>query len=424
MPRFGLSSRLPRRDGLWNCLALTGLFASIISSNCSAQGPVDRVDASRAGRYVERLKELQQSRSQIQSRAATLLTQNPDLESEFMGALRTQLITAGALEETPAFVATPQLVQTYGIYRGHHGEVALQPRLLMWYALQDNTLIRQQLFFTLANAQFDANRSYVALQETRLALEQVAQHSDENFLKFRRLSDLVGRRSSQELTESAAITSVWLKDDPMHAGASLLQAYALRSAGRFDECTKLLAALDNNFPIMESIAGTVSAQIAFLGGSNDEAKRLLDNALPQAQQAGTAEAAIMYGWLMMAEQNWDKAQSYGAKARKLQSDNIEIAILEGLATAYEKPGRARDGLQLLRRGQLNASPDDWHYHEALAIVHQMARDPNFAKKEIAAAVAVAPAFIRPELEREQKEILAGQVPQIDWAARLRMQLVK
>lgn len=424
MPGIGLSIQLPHRDAFWKCWIIAGFIASLLSSNCSAQGQVDKVDLSRAGRYVERLKELQQSRSQIQSRAATLLTQNPDLESEFIGALRTQLITAGALEETPAFVATPQLVQTYGIYRGHHGEVALQPQLLMWYFLQDNTLIRQQLFFTLANAQFEANRSYVALQDTRVALEQVAQHSDENFLKFRRLSDLLGRRSSQELSDSAAITSAWLKDDPMHAGASLLQAYALRSAGRHDECTKLLAALDNNFPIMESIAGTIAAQIAFLGGSNDEAKRLLDKALAQAQQAGTAEAAIMYGWLMMAEQHWDKAQSYGAKARKLQADNIEIAILEGLATAYEKPGRARDGLQLLRRGQRNASPDDWHYHEALAIVHQMARDPNFAKKEIASAIAVAPAFIRPELEREQKEILAGQVPQIDWAARLRMQLVK
>ncbi len=99
----------------------------------------------------------------------------------------------------------------------------------------------------------------------------------------------------------------------------------------------------------------------------------------------------------------DKAQSYGAKARKLQADNIEIAILEGLATAYEKPGRARDGLQLLRRGQRNASPDDWHYHEALAIVHQMARDPNFAKKEIASAIAVAPAFIRPSWNANRRD---------------------
>ncbi len=69
----------------------------------------------------------------------------------------------------------------------------------------------------------------------------------------------------------------------------------------------------------------------------------------------------MYGWLMMAEKRFDKAQSYGAKARQLSADNIESAILEGLATAYEKPARAREALQILRRGQLNASPDDWHY---------------------------------------------------------------
>ncbi len=101
-------------------------------------GQVDKVDLSRAGRYVERLKELQQSRSQIQSRAATLLTQNPDLESEFIGALRTQLITAGALEETPALWPRLTRANVWHLSRPSW-RVALQPQLLMWYFLQDNT---------------------------------------------------------------------------------------------------------------------------------------------------------------------------------------------------------------------------------------------------------------------------------------------
>ena len=406
-------------------LAIAWLCATLSCwSQCTAQGQPDKVDAERAGRYVKELIELQQSREKLRSRAESLLAQNPNLQQEFMSALQTQLVTAGALEATPKFYATPQLVQTYQTYRGQQGELILQPQLMLWYALQDNTLIRQQLFLSLINAQRDANISYVTLQSTRVALEQVAQHSDENFLKFRRFSDLLGRRSALELAEVEAVTSAWLKDDPLHAGASLLQAYALRSTGRHADCTKLLETLDNNFPIMESIAGTIKAQIAWLGGSTDDAKRLLDKAMAQSQQSGSSEAATMYGWLMMAENRFDRAESYGAKARQLQPDNIESAILEGLATAYSKPARAREALQILRRGQLYRSPDDWHYHEALAIVHQMARDHQFAKKEIAAAIAVAPAFMRPELEREQTEIQGGNIPQIDWAARLKLQLAR
>ena len=416
---------LPRSIRPMQTLFFGWLLATLCCcSPCVAQGQPDKVDAERAGRYVKELVDLQQSRDKLRSRAESLLAQNPNLQQEFMSALQTQLVTAGALEATPKFIATPQLVQSYQAYRGHHGEIVLQPQLMLWYALQDNTLIRQQLFLGLINAQRDANISYATLQSTRIALEQVAQHSDENFLKFRRYSDLLGRRSAQELATAESVTSAWLKDDPLHAGASLLQAYALRSTGRNADCTKLLETLDNNFPIMESIANTIKAQIAWLGGSTDEAKRLLDKAMAQSQQSGSSEAATMLGWLMMAEKRWDKAQSYGAKARQLQANNIETAILEGLATAYEKPNRARDALQVLRRGQLFSSPDDWHYHEALAIVHQMARDHQFAKKEIAAAIAIAPAFMRTELEREQTEIQGGNVPQIDWAARLKLQLVK
>ncbi len=409
---------------LVGCFVLACLLTSGPEARCQAPAQPDKVDVDRAQRYMERLNELQQSRDQLRSRATALLTQNPNLENEFLGALRTQLVTAGALEATPAFIATPQLLQTFQTFRGQQGEIVLQPRLLLWYALQDNTLIRQQLFLNLAAAERDANVTYATLQSTRVALEQVAQHSDENFLKFRRLSDLMGRRSALEIAASDTTTSRWLMDDPMHAGASLLRAYALRSTSRYDECIQLVETLDNNFPAMESIALTITAQIKLLGGANDEAKRMLDKALALGQQSGSAEAAIMYGWVMMAEKRWDRARDFAAKARKLQSDNVEIAILEGLATAYDKPARAREGLQSLRRGQLNASPDDWHYHEALAIVHQMARDHQFAKKEIAAALAAAPTFIRTEIEREQAEIQAGNVPQVDWAKRLAMQLTK
>ncbi len=212
--------------------------------------PPDALDAERAKRYMQQLNELQQSRDQLRSRATALLTQNPNLEQEFQRALQAQLVTAGALEATPKFIATPQLLQTFQTYLGRQGEVILQPQLLVWYALQDNTLIRQQLFLSLLNAERDATITYATLQSTRLALEQVAQHADENFLKFRRLSDLMVRRSADELAEAEMATSVWLKEDPLHAGACLLKAYALRAAGRHAECNKLLETLDNNFPIM------------------------------------------------------------------------------------------------------------------------------------------------------------------------------
>ncbi len=60
-----------------------------------AQGQPDKIDSDRAQRYVEKLVELQEARVQLRKRAASLLAQNPNLEQEFVAAMRTQMVTAG-----------------------------------------------------------------------------------------------------------------------------------------------------------------------------------------------------------------------------------------------------------------------------------------------------------------------------------------
>ncbi len=207
----------------------------------------------------------------------------------------------------------------------------------------------------------------------------------------------------------------------MHAGATLVRAHALRALGRFDESTRAMDQLDNNFPAMQSIHSAILAQIAFLGGNVNEARQHAAKGIIQARDSGAGEAALIEGWIAMAEKNYSQAKSSASRLRALQPDSIETAILEALSTVYEHPNRARDALQTLRRSNLNSSPHDWHYHEALAIVHAYARDPQFAKREIDKALAVAPLFIRDELLREQGQIAKGQPPTIDWNARLLMQ---
>lgn len=379
----------------------------------------DPMDAARAERYAGRLQGLQESRSHLRTRAASLLAHNPNLEQELLAAMRSQLMAVGALRATPDVIATPQLLQSFRAYRGQSGELILQPEYLIWYALQDNTLARQQLMLQIAGAQREAALSYSALESSRVALEQVATTADENFLDFRMASDLMGRRSAMELGEAERLTAPWLQEDPMHAGAALVRAYALRAMGRNDECRRLLESLDKNFPAMQSILHTVSAQIAFLGGNRKDADRLIELGLSKARAARTGEAYLVAGWFEMADQKWSKAKSLAAQSRQFDANSLEAAILEALASAYERPGRSRDALQILRRAQLKTSPDDWQYHEALALVHMLARDPQFAKREIAAALAVAPTHVRAELEREQQEIDNGQPPAVDWHARLK-----
>ncbi len=390
---------------------------------CLAQVPAaaDPIDVQRAERYVARLKALGESRIQMRERAASLVAQNPVLEQAFLQSVRAQLATTNALALTPDVTVTPQLLQTWQLYRGQSGQVFLQPEWFVWYALQDNTLFRQRLFIDLFEANRDATQTAVTLESGRVAMQQIIANADANFLDFRSLGDLLGRRSPQELFAAEQLSAALLQSDPLHAGAALVRAHALRAMGRYDESLKLLAQLDQNYPAMQSIAGAVGGQIAFMKGNLAEATRLLDRAAATARDAGAHEAFLVQGWIYMAQQKWSQARTSAERARTIAPDDLEVAILLALSRCYEKPNQSRDSLKTLRRTQLNATPDDWHYHEALAIAHAFAQDRQFAKREIATALINAPTHIRDELIREQKEIDAGKVPQIDWQARLSMQ---
>jgi len=402
----------------WIGYCLTWLVILASARQVGAQA-VD-VDPARAQRYADRLNELQTYRNQLRQRAATLLAQTPNLEQDLQQATQQALIAAGTLNNTPGVIRTPQLLQTLQVYRGQSGELFLRPELLVWYVLQDNTWVRQQLFQIMATAQQSANQSYATLLSSRAALEQISRDADANFLDFRELADVMGRRSLAEHTTAETLTAAWYQDDPLHAGAALVRAHALRSLGRFDECKRILNQIDDNFPAVQAVSWAISGQIAFLSGDTAEAKRDLEKGISAARGRESGEAELLLGWIAMTEGKWSHAKSHAGRARKWEPDSCEVAILEGLATAQERPGRAREALQVLRRARLATSPDDWHYHEALAIVHALANDRQFAQREIQQAVSIAPSHVRAELEREQQSLVAGRMPDIDWTARLQM----
>ena len=410
-------------SGLWLDCGLVNWCAAL-HGQVQGQGPlagIDPVDSQRSGRTLARFTALEESRVALRDRASSLVAQTPDLERELQSWLGTSWVAAGVLQSTPSVTPVPQLLETYHTYRGQSGEIYLRPELLLWYTFQDNTLVRQHLLLSLANSQRNAAQTFAAIESSRAAIEQLAADADQNFLDFRRLSDVLGRRSPLELADAEALTAGWLANDPLHAGAALVRAHALRSMGRYDECKLVLDRLDNNFPAMQSIRAAIEAQIAYQGGNRDEAKRLLEKGVALSRNSGAGESHLVYGWLYLADQKWAQAKTQASRLRALSPDDVETAILEALAVAYDRPARAREALQILRRAQLNSSPDDWHYHEALAIVHALARDRQFAKREIAQAISVAPSHVRMELQREQGEIDNGRVPTIDWHTRLAMQ---
>ncbi len=255
----------------------------------------------------------------MRDRASSLVATNPALQRDIQMALQNEMVATGVLRNTPAFVGIPNLVQGFTAYRGHDGNsdhIHLRPQLFIWYTFQDNTFLRQSLIQSIYASRQNATNSYMALQENLVALEEIARDADEMFLRYRREADFMGRRSGAELSAAAALTEQWTNDDPFHAGATLVRAYALRTAGKSDECTKLLSTLDNNFPVMESITDAVSAQVAYLNDDLKEANRLLDQAVAKARQSGSTEAYLVYGWIALAAKDYDAAEKFAAERDK------------------------------------------------------------------------------------------------------------
>lgn len=395
------------------------LMSVVLCSTASAQE--DAVDVKREVAYSARLKALQESRVKLRSRAATLWEQSPYLKQEFTRAFQAVVANASALQSVPDVTAIPQLMRTYGgAMRDRSNFAAQQPQYVLWYAFQDNSMLRNQLMVSLAGAQSIAADKFVQFQSTLTAIEQVNVAADENFFDFRRAADLMGRRSSLEIASAKTATESWLIDEPVHAGAALIDAYALRKEGRFDECNQLLEKYDANFGLMKAIHEALSAQIEFIGGDLKAAQARLAP-LTNLNSARVGEPFLVRCWLHIANGEFEEARTQAAKLRTLDGKNIEAVIVEGLATAMASPDSARkgkEGLKILRAGQLFSSPEDWHYHEALAIVHAILGDESFARREIALAVQSAPSQIRADLEQERKVIDAGGLPPVNWNSRL------
>ncbi len=390
------------------------------ASSLTAQD--DTIDVKRNESYSARLNALQEARVKLRSRASALWEQSPYLKEEFTRAFRQVITNAGLLQSVPEVVAIPHLMRTYGgtmqacaDHASHH------PQYLLWYTLQDNSVLRNQLMVALAGSQSMAADKYAKFQSTLVAIEQVNKSADANFFEFRHAADLMGRRSPLEIATAKAATESWLIDEPVHAGAALIDAYALRIEGRFDECNRVLEKFDSNFGLMKVIHETVKAQVEFIGGDLKKAQERLARLTNSAPAQAAGEPYLIRGWLHIANGEFDEAKTQAAKLRVIDGKNIEAVIIEGLATAMSSASstrKAKEGLKILRAGQLFSSPEDWHYHEALAIVHSLAGDESFARREIALALPFAPSHVRPDLEEERKIIDTGNLPPVNWNARL------
>ena len=401
----------------WCLYGLLSLSLVLYSSNALAQD--DAIDLKRNENYSARLRSLQEARVKLRSRASVLWEQSPYLKEEFTRALQQVVASAGALQSVPEVSAIPHLMQTYGgVMRDRSDCAVRQPQYVLWYAFQDNSVLRNQLMVRLAGSQSIAADKLAKFQSTLAALLQVNAGADANFLEFRHAADLMGRRSPLEIASAKAATEAWLVDEPVHAGAALIDAYALRTEGRFDECNRALDKFDSNFGLMKVIHETVKAEIEFVGGDLKKAQSRLAPLTNLAPAQAAGEPYLIRGWLYLANGEFDEAKSQAAKLRVIDGRNIEAVIVEGLATAMSSPRKAKDGLKILRSGQLFSSPEDWHYHEALAIVHAIVGDESFARREIALALQSAPSHIRPDLEEERKVIDAGRLPTMNWNARL------
>ncbi len=389
----------------------------LLSSDVSAQE--DAIDVKRDENYTAHLKLLQETRIKLRARAATLWEQSPYLKEEFSRAFQQVVATAAALQSTPEVSAIPHLMRTYGgTMRDRADYARQQPQYTLWYAFQDNSALRNQLMISLAGTQSIAADKLAKYQSTVAALQQINADADANFFEFRHAADLMGRRSPLEIASAKAATQSWLRDEPVHAGAALINAYALRTEGRFDECSRVLEKFDSNFGLMKTIHETVNAQIEFVGGDLKKAQERLAPLTRLAPTQAAGEPYLVRGWLFLANGEFEDAKTQAAKLRVIDGKNIEAVIIEGLATAMASPRKAKDGLKILRAGQLYSSPEDWHYHEALAIVHAIAGDESFARREIALALLSAPSHIRSDLEEERKAIDSGRLPPINWNERL------
>ena len=252
------------------------LWVNLVLCASSASAQEDAIDVKRNENYTAHLKSLQETRIKLRARAATLWEQSPYLKEEFSRAFQQVVATAAALQSTPEVSAIPHFMRTYGgTMRDRADYVRQQPQYTLWYAFQDNSALRNQLMISLAGTQSIAADKLAKYQSTVAALQQINADADANFFEFRHAADLMGRRSPLEIASAKAATQSWLIDEPVHAGAALINAYALRTEGRFDECSRVLEKFGSNFGLMKTIHETVNAQIEFVGGDLKKAQERL-----------------------------------------------------------------------------------------------------------------------------------------------------
>jgi tetratricopeptide (TPR) repeat protein len=381
---------------------------------------VDPIETKRRDNYVERLEKLQNHRTQLQERATALAAQSPAMQEAVAQAMQRAMVAEGMLAQSQKSLSVSGLFfNSGGLMQGRSSFVEQQPNLIVWYVLEDNTRWRSALVAELANSQAAAAINIANLQSTMISMKQIAAEADKNFLEFRKEADLMGRRGKLEVSGAETFTAQWLLKEPLNAGVALIQAYALRADGKLTESEQLLDKLDDNYPQMQAIHETLAAQNAFIRSNPSDMEKHLDKALGLVKVVRIGEPYLIAGWIHFAQGDLEKAQRFARQLRMVDNSNIESVILESLVMAKHMPRKAKDALELLQSAQQPVTKDDWHYHEALGLVHAAVGNRNNALREVNAALDTAPTFVRPALKKHLVAIQADMVPDVDWSKRLR-----
>ncbi len=404
-----------------NLILLLCLFISTaIAEDPKAAKAPKSVDEARAERFADHLKGLVKNRDALRQHCESIVKQDYTLERAVWQEWSQAVTAYQAAAMTPQFQLAPRFgvlsQQTrFVLAEGNNNANGNQ----VWYAIQDNSMLKQAWANQSFLRQVEANLDAATLANHRIALFDISNQVDRNFEEFRSQVDWMGRRSKNEHDAALQVTREARIKDPRGAGISLIQAAAYRSLGNFGDCIDRMDEIDDFFPKLQVLHLTFKMQLEFLNDNNDELKKVLPEATYIGNEYQLVEPLLIRGWIGVAQKNWPMAHDSASDIKRIAPEWLEGAILSAWITMSTEPKKGKDAVSSLRGAAIRKSTDDWYFDEAIAQAFAMSGNWEQAKSHMGLALRVAPDFVRDDLQKELDQFARKQLPTIDWNVRLR-----
>lgn len=385
-----------------------------------AQAPLDAaaIDDQRAERYLTSLQSIQRRRDGLAKECEELGEREGELRAVFESeSMRSRTEYANFLA-TPPVTAIPFLQR---VVTRDEDEPDRPPRVTnrLFYALQDNTWMRQQLLSASYTSHLKSRQALEAWNEHVDVLRRIAAKADELFIEYRSRVDWTGRRSAEEHQRVLVWATQQAELDDSNAGLALMEAAAMRVARQNDEALDRMDRLDDLFPPMIAMHALLKIQLEYLQGESKRAMGRLVEGSREAAQYRVTEWHLVHGWILMAEGEPVDAQQAAKQALDDGTRDLEAATLLAWSLVDRKKPKAKEALEVLRRVAAQASADDWDYYEAMGAVQAHLGDWPAASDAYAKSLATAPSHVRGDLEATAAAVGQQQLPVVPWEARLR-----